>query len=78
MESLAQIRKTLDALDWVVTLLLVIFLDVFYGAFYRITKGDTNGLIYGIIWLVTGGLLGIGWIIDIVCVVTKKKITFLA
>ena len=71
-------RKTLDSLPWIATLLLVIFADFIYGAVYRFSSLDLKGIIFGIIWLVTGGLFGIGWIIDIVTVVTKKKITVLA
>ena len=78
MEELKKLRDTLDTLPWIAVLLLVIFADGIYGGLYRITKGDTTGIVIGILWIVTGGLFGIGWIIDLVTVVVNKKITFLA
>ncbi|MBQ1975853.1 MAG: TM2 domain-containing protein [Clostridia bacterium] len=78
MEELKKLRETLDTLPWIAVLLLVIFADGIYGGLYRITKGDTTGIVIGILWIVTGGLFGIGWIIDLVTVVVNKKITFLA
>jgi hypothetical protein len=78
MEELKKLRETLDTLPWIAALLLVIFADGIYGGLYRITKGDTTGIVIGILWIVTGGLFGIGWIIDLVTVVVNKKITFLA
>ena len=78
MEELKKLRDTLDTLPWIAVLLLVIFADGIYGGLYRITKGDTTGIVIGILWIVTGGLFGIGWIIDLVTVLVNKKITFLA
>ncbi len=78
MEELKKLRDTLDTLPWIAVLLLVIFADGIYGGLYRVTKGDTTGLVIGILWIVTGGLFGIGWIIDLVTVIVNKKITFLA
>ena len=78
MEELKKLRDTLDTLPWIAVLLLVIFADGIYGGLYRVTKGDTTGIVIGILWIVTGGLFGIGWIIDLVTVIVNKKITFLA
>ena len=78
MEELKKLRDTLDTLPWIAVLLLVIFADGIYGGLYRVTKGDTTGLVIGILWIVTGGLFGIGWIIDLVTVIVNKKITVLA
>ena len=78
MESLACFRETLDNLPFIATLLLVIFADGIYGGLYRLTKGDVTGIVMGILWIVTGGLFGIGTIIDIIGVAVNKKITFLA
>ena len=75
---MAELRKTLDSLPWIATLLLVIFVDCIYGGIYRITKGDTLGIVAGIIWIVTGGVFGIGWLIDLITVIVNKKITVLA
>ena len=78
MDALKKVREALDSLPWIVTLLLVIFADFLYAGLYRLCKGDVKGIVFGIIWFVTGGLFGIGWIIDIITVIFKKKITVLA
>ncbi len=78
MQSLASFRETLDSLPFIATLLLVIFVDGLFGGLYRLTKGDTTGIVMGVLWFVTGGLFGIGTLIDIISVAVKKKITFLA
>ena len=78
MDALKQFRGTLDNLPWIVTLLLTIFVSQVYGAIYRLTKGDVVGIVVAVIWFFTGSFFGIGWIIDLVTVITKKKITFLA
>ncbi len=73
-----EIRNLLDGLPWLVTLLLTIFADFIFGGIYRLVRGDTVGIIIGIIWFVTGGFFGIGWIVDIISVVLWKKIKFFA
>jgi hypothetical protein len=73
-----ELRKAFDSLPWIATLLLTIFFDPIFAGIYRITKGDTVQLVIGILWFVTGGVFGIGWIIDVVTVIVSKKITFLA
>ncbi len=74
---MAEFRKTLQGLPWIVKLLLVIFYDI-YGALYRISKGDTVGIVVGILQLVTGSFFGIFWIIDLITVIVKKEVTVLA
>lgn len=73
----AEFRKKLQELPWIAKLLLVVFYDI-YGALIRITKGDTVGIVVGILQLVTGNFFGIFWIIDLVTVITKKEVTVLA
>lgn len=67
--------KAIDGMPLVIKLLLAIFLDPIIYGIYRIAKGR---ILVGIIWIITGGLFGIGWIIDIITLVTSEKITFLA
>lgn len=67
--------KAIDGLSMLVKLLLAIFLDFIVFGLYRIAKGK---VVFGLIWIITGGLFGIGWIIDVVTIVTSNKITFLA
>lgn len=66
--------KAIDGLPWIVQLLLVFFLDPIIFGIYRIAKGS---LIIGIIWIITGGLFGIGWLIDLITMLLNKKVTFL-
>ena len=74
---MADFRKTLQGLDWIIKLLLVIIGDI-YGILYRISRGDTAGIVIGVLQLVTGNFFGILWIIDLVTIITKKEITVAA
>ena len=74
---MAEFRKTLAGLPWIAKLLLVIFYDI-YGALYRISKGDTVGIVVGVLQLVTGNFFGIFWIIDLVTIIAKKEVTVVA
>lgn len=73
---MAEFRKTLTNLPWIVKLLLVVFYDI-YGALKRISKGDTKGIVIGVLMLVTGNFFGIMWIIDLVTVIMHKEVTVL-
>ena len=65
----------IDDLGWEINLLLTIFFDPVIQGINRVLRGK---LIIGILWIVTGGIFGIGWVIDIVTMVLNKDITFLA
>ncbi len=53
--------------SWVLTLILaILFGGVGIHRFY-VNKAGT-----GIIWFLTGGLLGVGWIIDIIMILCKS------
>lgn len=71
-----------EELPKIVKILLVIFLGGLIGGLYRILKyvesKNTVTLIVGVVWLVTGGVFGIGWIVDLVTEITKDRITVLA
>ncbi len=75
--TMAEFRKTLQGLPWILKILLVIFYDI-YGALYRISRGDTVGIVLGVLQLVTGNIFGIFWIIDLVTVILKKEVTVVA
>lgn len=66
------LRKWFDEQSFIVKLLLVLFLDPIICGLYRIAKGDTSNIILGIAWFITGGLFGIGWVIDLIFVIMKK------
>ena len=74
---MAEFRKTLSGLDFIVKLILVIVYDV-YGALYRISRGDTAGIIIGVLQIVTGNFFGIMWIVDLITVILHKEVTVLA
>lgn len=48
--------KAIDGLSMLVKLLLAIFLDFIVFGIYRIAKGK---VVFGLIWIFTGGLFGI-------------------
>jgi hypothetical protein len=69
-------KKTeIDKLGWEIVLILTIFIGWLVQGINRILRGN---LIIGVIWIVTGGLFTIGWIIDIICMVLYKDIKLLA
>jgi hypothetical protein len=68
-------RTGIDKLDWLIKLVLTIFLDPLVQGINRILRGR---LIIGFLWIITGGVFGIGWLIDIVTMLFNKDITFLA
>ena len=69
-------KKTeIDKLGWGVNLILTIFFDPIIQGINRILRGN---VIIGILWIITGGIFGIGWIIDIVTMIVNKDITVLA
>ena len=74
---MAEFRKALAGLPWILKLVLVIFGDI-YGILYRISKGDTAGIVVGVLQLITGNFFGIFWLIDLITVITKKEVTVLA
>jgi tryptophan-rich sensory protein len=68
-------KTAIDNLGWGVNLILTIFFDPLVQGINRILRGK---LIIGVVWIITGGIFGIGWIVDIVTMITKKDITVLA
>jgi len=65
----------IDKLGWFLNIILTIFFDPIVQGINRVLRGK---VIIGIIWIITCGLFGIGWLIDIITVIIKKQITFLA
>lgn len=57
-------------LPWIAHVLLLIFLPVIWGTVIRIKRGK---VLLGVLYLVTGGYLVVGWIIDIVQLILKKN-----
>ena len=65
----------IDNLGWSVNLILTIFFDPLIQGINRIMRGK---MIIGILWIITGGIFGIGWLVDIITMIIHKDITFLA
>ena len=68
-------RTAIDKLGWIVNLILTIFLDPLVQGINRILRGR---IIVGLLWVLTGGIFGIGWLIDIITMILYKDIKFLA
>jgi TM2 domain-containing membrane protein YozV len=68
-------KTAIDKLSWVVKIILTLFFDPLVQGINRILRGK---VIIGILWIITIGIFGIGWLIDIITVIIKKDITFLA
>jgi hypothetical protein len=68
-------KTAIDKLGWLPNLILTIFFDPLIQGINRILRGK---LIIGILWIITFGIFGLGWIIDIITMLTRKDITFLA
>jgi len=68
-------KTAIDSLGWLVNVILTIFFDPLVQGINRILRGR---IIIGFLWIITGGIFGIGWLIDIITIVLNKDITFLA
>ncbi len=68
-------KKGKGGVNWIINILLTLFLDPLWQGIRRIMKGR---VLLGVIWIFTAGLIGIGWIIDLVCVLIYKDIKILA
>jgi tryptophan-rich sensory protein len=68
-------RSDIDKLPWLIKLILTIFFDPIVQGINRILRGKP---IIGILWILTGGIFFIGWLIDIITVLINKDIKFLA
>ena len=68
-------KTAIDDLGWLPNVILTLFFDPIVQGINRILRGR---VIVGIIWIITGGLFCIGWMIDVITIVVSKKISFLA
>ncbi len=76
------ITQMFEELPKIAKILLIIFLGGIIGGAYRIIRfvetKNVVTLVVGILWFVTGGFFGIGWIVDLVTEIMKDRITVLA
>lgn len=74
MAKKASLANVVWALPWILKVLLVIFLDCVYGICRfvdGILQGDLIKIVIGFLWIFYG--LGIGWLLDIICVLIGKR-----
>ena len=72
-----EIRKFLDELPKLVKVILAIFVGFLYGGVYRLASLTPTAIVIAVLWFFTGGFFGIGWIVDLVCVILHDKPTVL-
>lgn len=78
--SLDEVLGLYDKCDYVLKVILTVipFTCWLIGGIFRILrglkKGDMVELVFGIVYLLTGAYAGIGWVLDIITVLTKKDI----
>ena len=68
-------KTVIDRLGWIINLILTIFFDPVVQGINRILRGR---VLIGLLWIISGGIFGIGWIIDIITMILYKDIVFLA
>jgi hypothetical protein len=68
-------KTAIDKLGWGINIILTFFLDPVVQGINRILRGR---VIIGIIWIISCGLFGIGWLIDFITVLIYKDIKLLA
>ena len=77
-----RITEIYENLPKIAKILLQIFLGAIVSGLYRVLRyletKNTTTLVVGIISLVTGGVFGILWVVDLVTEITKNRITVLA
>ena len=77
-----KLTEMYENLPKIVKILLQIFLGAIVSGLYRVLRyletKNTTTLVVGIISLVTGGVFGILWVVDLVTEITKNRITVLA
>ena len=70
-----EFNKALKNLDQVVKIILHILLGGWYGGLYRISLGDTKNIVMGVIWILTGFI--VGWVFDLIAIIKNEDLSFL-
>lgn len=73
-------QTLIDKLPWVLVLILTLLFDPVFQGINRIMRhrDDAVGVLVGVLWILTLGLFGVGWIVDIVTMITHKTIKLFA
>jgi TM2 domain-containing membrane protein YozV len=68
-------KTAIDKLGWLANIILTLFFGWLVQGINRILRGR---VIIGILWIISGGVFGIGWLIDFITVLLYKDIKLLA
>ena len=73
-------ESPIDKLPYAVRIILTVLFDPIFQGVNRIVRNRTDAVyvLIGVLWILTLGLFGIGWIFDIVTMVIYKDIKLLA
>lgn len=58
-------------------ILAFLFGPILWGIYRIVESKGILGILWGILWIITGGLFGIGWIIDFVFTILNGKPSYL-
>lgn len=73
-------ESPIEKLPFVVNIILTVLLDPIWQGVNRImrNRNDAVMILVGVLWILTLGLFGVGWIFDIVTMAMYKEIRLLA
>ncbi|MCH5163069.1 MAG: hypothetical protein J1G38_06225 [Clostridiales bacterium] len=70
----------IDEVPWIISLILTVIIDPIWQGVNRILRhrGEAKETAFGVLWILTLGLFGIGWLLDIFAVAIFKTIKIFA
>ncbi len=73
-------KSSIEKLPFVLNMILTILLNPLWQGINRImrNRNDAVMILVGVLWILTLGLFGVGWIIDIVTMAMYKEVRLLA
>ena len=74
---MATFKSSLNSMNWGLKLILTIIYDI-YGILCRLSSGKVLPIIIALCQIFSVNFFGIFWLIDLITVICKKKVTFLA
>lgn len=74
---MASMKSSLKSMDWGLKIILTIVYDI-YGILTRLSSGKILPIIIAICQIFSVNFFGIFWVIDLITVICKKKVSFLA
>ncbi len=74
---MSSLKSSLKSMNWGLKIILTIVYDI-YGILTRLTSGKLVPVIIAICQIFSVNFFGIFWVIDLITVICKKKVSFLA